>query len=168
MSHRYLQQLISRHITHWFHRVGTDELSPALSIAEFNDRILEYIHHRRLGITLPDHVFRQNMCEFLCTFYKASKQGITWSGPQSKQMRPKGWTSRHEMEWIEYLQYHHFSSEFWSNFWNALPEAMWETRTPRWRDSIQLIVLHYLAVVPTVIEFYEEGSDQEEAAYEEY
>ncbi len=163
----YHNQLVSRHITQWFHRVGTDELSPASTVLEVNRRILEYIKHRNLNLAIPRQLFCKHMCEFVCTFYKACKQNGIWKGPLSKPARPRGWTPLHETEWIDYLQYHHFSSEFWANFWNAIPEGMWETRTPRWRDAFQYILLHYIQVNPAAIEFMEDGSDSEESLQEE-
>jgi hypothetical protein len=161
-------QLVSRHITQWFHRVGIDELSPSLTILDFNQRILEYVDYRKLSIAISKQAFRNNMCQFICTYYKANKQDATWRGPLSKQVRPRGWTPSHETEWIEYLQYHHFTSEFWSNFWNAIPEGIWETRTPHWREAVQHVVLHYIHVHPKAIEFYEDGSDSEDTVYEDY
>ncbi len=138
-----------------------------MTCAAFNDRMLEYTAFRKLGLTVPDHVFRKNICEFVCTYYKAYKQDVTWNGPLSKLERPRGWTTTHEMEWMEYLQYHHFPSEFWTNFWNALPEGIWETRTPRWREALQQVVLHYIRVNPAAIDYSEDGSDNDEVAYED-
>ncbi len=165
---RHHNQLVSRHVTQWFHRVGIDELSPALTFLDFNQRMLDYLEYRKLGLIIPTHVFRKNMCQFICTFYRAEKQGASWCGPSSEQVRPRGWTAVHEMEWIEHLQYQHFSSEFWFNFWNAIPEAIWETRTPRWREAIQHVVLHYINVIPSAIGFADDGSDSEDTVYEEY
>jgi hypothetical protein len=129
---------------------------------------VEYIEYRKLSLAIPKHVFCKHMCEFICTVYRSCKQNATWQGPLSKPVRPRGWTATHELEWIEHLQYHHFSSEFWSNFWNAIPEGIWESRTPRWRDTIQYIVLHYITVNPAAIDFLDDGSDSDDTVYEEY
>jgi hypothetical protein len=161
-------QLVSRHVTHWFHHVGIDELSPALTILDFNQRILEYLEYRKLSLAVSKQMFRKYMCEFICTFYRSNKQNETWRGPLSKQVRPRGWTPMHETEWLEHLQYHHFSGEFWYNFWNAIPEGIWETRTPGWRDAVQHVVLHYVNVNPAAIDFSDDGSDSEDTVYEEY
>ena len=165
MNHH--NQLVSRHITQWFHRVGMDELSPALTLLDFNQRILEYIEYRKLSLAIPIPLFRKHMCQFICTYYRANKQNTTWRGPLSEQVRPRGWTTTHEMEWMEYLQHHHFTSECWFNFWHAIPEGIWESRTPRWRDAIQHVMIHYINVNPSAIEFAED-SDSEESTGNDY
>jgi hypothetical protein len=154
-----IQQLISRHTTQWFHRVGWDESSPALLVSEVSSCILDYIAAKRLSLTIPERTFRNHMCEFLCTYYIANKKGVPWRGPLSRQSRPTGWTHQHEMEWKEYLTYHLFSNEFWNTFWSRFPEAVWEAKAPYWRESFPWVVLHYIHVQPDKIEFQEEDTD---------
>jgi hypothetical protein len=149
---RNINALISRHTTQWFHRVDRDEMSPALSIQEFCNNLLEYLECKKLSLTISEKQFRHNMCEFLCTYYIAKKRNIGWRGPLGEAPRPRGWNSKHEQEWEEYLAYEIFHIEFWSNFWDRMYESLWESRTPDWRLYIQNVIQHYLVVQPDKIE----------------
>ncbi len=163
--HRNLDRLISRHTTQWFHRVNMDELSPAISLNEISTRLLEFMEARKLGLTVTQGEFRRNLCEFLCTYYIANKRGTTWRGPLSQAPRPRGWTSQHEQQWEDYLRFEHFSADFWSAFWDYTPEALWESRSPGWRDNLEHVVLHYIVVQPGKIDLYlDRSSDCEESS----
>jgi hypothetical protein len=143
---RHFQQLVSRHTTQWFQRVGVDEVSPALMISDVSSRLLHYIASRNLFLNVPERDFRKYMCEFLCTSYIAHKRNVEWRGPLSKPYRPPGWTQQQELEWQEYLTHEFFSSEFWIHFWSHIPEAFWESKVPNWRNHIQWVLLHYINV----------------------
>jgi hypothetical protein len=151
---RNINALISRHTTQWFHRVNLDELSPAIYLQEITTRILQFIEFRKLQLNISTKEFRLNLCEFLCTYYVAKKRDLPWSGPNSQQYRPRGWCARYENEWQEYIRHNHFTSEFWYCFWESTPEALWESRVPGWRDALELIVPHYLAVQPSKIDLH--------------
>ena len=159
MNNPKTTQHISRYTTQWFHHIGWDEASPALMMSQISTRILAYITAKRLSLTIPERAFRNYMCEFLCTYFVASRKNVPWRGPISKQVRPAGWTQQHEVEWNEYVTFHLFSSEFWNSFWASFPEASWEAKVPNWRDSVPWVVLHYIHVQPEKIEFQDEDMD---------
>jgi hypothetical protein len=149
---RNLRDLVRQHVNQWFRRVGNDDWSPVLTIKEFNDRFLEYLKWKRLALACSESDFRKAMCEFLCTAYTAHKQNTVWTGPLSSPIRPVGWTHAHEVEWDNYISMYVFTYEVWAGFWSGIPEAMWESRVPSWRDQIQSVVFHYVQVDPRKIE----------------
>jgi hypothetical protein len=163
--------LISRHPTQWFHRMHRDEMSPALSVQEFCNNLLEYLACKKLSLTISEKQFRHNMCEFLCTYYIAKKRNIDWRGPLTDASRPRAWTAKHEQEWQEYLSTEIFSMEFWNYFWDRMHECIWESRTPDWRIHIQNVILHYIVVKPDKLEsplaYGESDMDYESTEYDE-
>jgi hypothetical protein len=165
---RNIEALISRHTTQWFHRVNLDDYSPALSLQEISARLLQFFEHRKLNLTISPKQFRLYLCEFVCTYYVAKKRDLPWRGPNSQLYRPRGWCARHETEWHEYLHYKHFTSEFWHCFWECTQEALWESRVPGWREALELIIPHYIAVQPAKIDVHlDSESEVEEGGSEE-
>ena len=85
-------------------------------------------------------------------------------------MRPGGWTATHEAEWEEYLSMYVFTDEVWTGFWSGIPEALWESRVPNWRQQIQMVVFHYVQADPKKIDSYLDDSgsihSDEEERYE--
>lgn len=161
---RNINILVSRHVTQWFHRIHRDEMSPALSLVEISQRILDYLKSRKLSLTIQEGAFRRNVCEFLCMYYVAKKRDVPWRGPLSEMPRPPGWSFEHEEQWVEWLRTHVLSSEFWNCFWECTPESIWEYRVGGWRDALEFVVQHYVAVQPEKIalECDEEPGSEEE------
>ncbi len=151
-SLKKLNYLVSRHTTRWFQTIRSDELSPAHSARIFCDEFLDYLDSCKLSLTCGERELRRNICEFICTYYVSRKRRIGMRGPFSAPPRPVGWTAKHETEWSDYLHYSYFSSDFWDRFWNNIPEALWEYKTPGWRGAISAIVTHYVAVQPHKID----------------
>jgi hypothetical protein len=170
MSSRRVNEAISRHVTAWFHREGYDGSAPDTTVQRVCTLFLEMLKRCHLTLFLSEGEFRRNICEAICTMYRANKQNTTWIGPNSDAPRPYGWTSQNELDWKDWLSHEYFSYEVWGGFWAQINEGNWESAVPRWRDSMEYILLHYVNCEPDVVDSYVEqyspGSATEESREE--
>jgi hypothetical protein len=144
--------VLSEHVTRWFHQELADGTSPENSMRIFNNRLLQYLQKWKLELDVVEEVFRRYMCEALCTMYVAAKQKTSWFGPHSSSRRPRGWNSRKEKAWQDYIGFHYFTHDFWTHFWEYMPESSWEHSLPDWRNAFQNIVTHYVTVRTELID----------------
>lgn len=154
------KQAVNRSVTQWFHTPKRDSISPAETIAFWNDKFLEGVAYRKFQLAISEREFRAAMCEALCTMFMAKKKQGTWRGPVSEMPRPEGWTDAHETEWKDLLRSKYFAYDFFELLWSQVEQAMWETAVPEWRTAFELIALHYIAVDPElVLDGYDDTED---------
>lgn len=143
---RKYNQMLSSHVTKWFHHERQDSVIPAESILQFNNEFLRQMKRLHVNLWCSEKEFRKNMCEALCTLYISNKRNTNWKGPLSMQKRPHGWTPHHETEWIDYIRDRLFTPEIWHLIWCHVPYANWESAVPDWRNVFEYIAIHYLIV----------------------
>ncbi len=160
-----MNRIVNRHINHWFHSTQHDGGSPAITIQSLNDIFLQHLQRFGFHLWLSETEFRRNICRAICIMYMAAKRNETWHGPFSKAPRPDGWTDEDELEWFDHLHFNYFSYDFWQTVWSQIFPSFWESKVPYWRDSIERILIHYIAIDTT---FMEEDPNQTEHAQQQH
>ncbi len=149
---RRLAEAMNRSINNWFHGVRPDGLSPEISICTFSNLFLAAVKRMGFNLTCNEYAFRRYLCEALCVIFSASKQKTGWEGPKSMAPRPETWTNTNEHEWRDLLRSMYFSYSFFESLWEQVGDGEWEKSIPFWRISMENIVLHYIVVVPEMLE----------------
>jgi hypothetical protein len=149
---RVYNRYLSEHVNQWFHTGRIDDISPCDTVTKFNNKIMEYLNHWKLKLSLPESRFRKYMCEAVCTMYVSHKQETGWAGPYSEQPRPRDWSDHKESSWRDYMSYHYFNADFWARFWTNIEEAAWGCNLPDWRNSVQSLIPHYISVRSDLID----------------
>jgi hypothetical protein len=149
-------ELLSAHVTEWFHRTRSDDSCPEHTVRRVCNQFLRYLRSQQFQLSIDEALFRRHICEAICAMYVAYKQGNSWRGPNSKMIRPAGWSPALETEWQEFLHYYYFSTSMWYDFWHDVSRTngdeaemeMWEVQVPNWKIHMQMILPHYIQCNP--------------------
>ena len=145
---------VSQHVTKWFQKVDVDGESPALLLERLSTLVLAHMDRFRFSLACSETQFRRNICNAVCMMYYSNKMQMGWRGPLSRVQRPTGWSHTLEYQWKDILRMHYFSYDLWQTIWSQIPEALWESTLPHWREAIEGIYLHYIACRQELLDDY--------------
>ena len=135
---------ISKYITNWFHTADTDEDSASYALHIVLNKFFNNCDRFKLSLALSEQHARRSLSNALCTMYHAYIFNKDWKGPTVKFTRPLHWTSELNGMWIDYIHTHHFSDEYWTAFWEDVPECPLDNQLPNWRANMQYILPLYV------------------------
>lgn len=133
-----------RKVNDWFHNEDIDGYTPAHSLQRTMDAFFDAIKIRNDTAIMHENELRKVMCDAICVMYHARLELKLFSGPYRTFHRPAKWDIFLENAWSDYLHHFCYGMDFWEDFWNRIPTAMWEDSLPQWRCAFADIILLYI------------------------
>lgn len=131
-------------ITDWFHsrRFG---YSPSDIICRITDHIEADLEEFGLEAEYGIDMFRHHISNALCKLYHLHLDGLPLmlSFPKHHYY-PSKWTDADEHSWIEFIESTIFTSEYWEDMWDRMPNCDWESDVYNWREELQALIPLYI------------------------
>ena len=127
-------------ITEWANRQSYGP-SPVDVVHKLCDMLETDIKKFGLEFELDSEMFRKKMITALCVLYKLSLEGKPLHlSLQTNHFYPGNWNTGAEEAWIDYLESHFFTVDFWDALWDDVGITEWESDVFNWREELQAII----------------------------
>lgn len=134
---------MEKYITSWFNTPRTKELSPNQTIGLVSREFLKSI--QAIGYDIQDaKPFQRRICTAICVLReKALNREKPYLSMLSYYVfdQPSEWSREKEVAWFDYHRCVVFDASFWIDFWETIPEMIWEKDVGNWRLEIQDILI---------------------------
>jgi hypothetical protein len=134
---------MSERINDWFYD-DTGDVSPQDTVYHIADVFEHRILEKGLQLNVPYASFVKALCDATCTMYRAQMENKEVGCPTRIANLPKKWTKEIESAWVDYINTFHLTEEFWTDLWHEIPEGVWESPYPRFREFLQSVIPIYI------------------------